>query len=89
MAYEQVLCAYCKGSEVVKNGKSSVGIQRYLCRIPDCGKTFQRDHRYQACAPGIKDRLVDMALNGSGIRDTARVLCVSVGTVLTTIKKSL
>jgi len=30
----------------------------------------------------------DMALNGSGIRDTARVLGVSPTTVLTTLKKS-
>jgi transposase-like protein len=31
--------------------------------------------------------MVDMALNGSGIRDTARVLRVSPTTVLTTLKK--
>ena len=30
-----------------------------------------------------------MALNGSGIRDTARVLSVAVGTVITTLKKSV
>lgn len=36
----------------------------------------------------IKDRIVDMALNGSGIRDTARVLSVAVGAVITTLKKA-
>jgi transposase-like protein len=31
--------------------------------------------------------MVEMALNGSGIRDTARVLGVSPTTVMTTLKK--
>jgi transposase-like protein len=38
--------------------------------------------------PEVKRQMVDMALNGSGIRDTARVLGVSPTTVLTTLKKS-
>ena len=35
-----------------------------------------------------KQRIVDMALNGSGIRDTARVLQVSPATVIRELKKS-
>jgi transposase-like protein len=35
----------------------------------------------------MKERIVDMALNGSGIRDTSRVLSVAIGTVITTLKK--
>jgi hypothetical protein len=35
----------------------------------------------------VKQQMVDMALNGSGIRDTARVLRVSPTTVITTLKK--
>jgi transposase len=52
-------------------------------------KTFQLVHRYKACEQGIKECIVDMALNGSGVRDTARVLSVAVGTVITTLKKSM
>ena len=89
MAYEKVFCVFCGSGTVVKNGKSSVGAQRYHCRATECGKTFQRKHQYLACTPGIKDRIIDMAINGSGIRDTARVLSVSVRTVITTIKKSV
>jgi len=37
--------------------------------------------------PGVKQQIIEMALNGSGIRDTARVLKVSPTTVLTTLKK--
>jgi transposase-like protein len=38
--------------------------------------------------PQVKQQMVEMALNGSGIRDTARVLGVSPRTVTTTLKKS-
>ena len=87
MAYEKVLCVFCGSDAVVKNGKSSVGVQRYHCRENGCHKTFQRTYGYQACIPGMKERIVNMAINGSGIRDTARVLSVSIQTVITTVKK--
>ncbi|MBL1352345.1 MAG: hypothetical protein COA61_003255 [Zetaproteobacteria bacterium] len=35
----------------------------------------------------MKKKVIDMAINGSGIRDTARVLNISKGTVMSTIKK--
>jgi insertion element IS1 protein InsB len=35
----------------------------------------------------VKQQIVDMALNGSGIRDTARVLGISPTTVIDTLKK--
>ena len=89
MAIVEVLCVHCSGREVVKNGKSTAGIQRYACRSAHCGKTFQLMHRYNAYQPGIKERIADMAVNGSGIRDTARVLSVAIGTVITTLKKSV
>ena len=87
MAVVEVLCIYCNSKNVVKNGKSTVGEQRYKCRTEDCGKTFQLIHRYNACEQGIKERIVDMAMNGSGVRDTARVLSVGVSTVISTLKK--
>jgi insertion element IS1 protein InsB len=37
--------------------------------------------------PEVKRQIVDMALNGSGVRDTARVLGVSPMTVMSTRKK--
>ena len=89
MAVVEVICTECGSQKVVKYGKAQTGAQRYCCRAVSCGKTFQLAHRYIACEKGVKDRIVDMALNGSGIRDTARVLSVAVGTVITTIKKSL
>ena len=45
------------------------------------------DYRHRAYEPGIKEQAVDMAINGSGIRDTARVLKTDKNTVTGTLKK--
>jgi hypothetical protein len=45
--------------------------------------SFQLDLLYRGRAPAIKEQIVDMSLNGSGIRDTARVLKISPTTVIT------
>lgn len=87
MAVIEVCCVHCSSNNVVKNGKSITGEQRYKCQDTNCGKTFQLVHRYTACKQGVRERMVDMALNGSGIRDTARVLSVGVSTVISTLKK--
>ena len=46
------------------------------------------NYQYNAYEPGVKEQLVEMAINGSGVRDTARVLKISKGTVISTLKKS-
>jgi transposase-like protein len=35
------------------------------------------DYSYNGSQPKVKAQIVEMALNGSGIRDTARVLKIS------------
>ncbi len=85
MAFVEVICVHCGSNTVVKNGKSASGEQRFCCR--SCLKTFQLKHKYKAYDKGVKQRIVDMAMNGSGIRDTARVLSVAINTVMSTIKK--
>jgi len=73
----------------MKSGRSAEGTQRYRWQNPDCTtKTFMLAYRYKACEPGIKEQVVDMAINGSGIRDTARVLKINKNTVISTLKKS-
>jgi len=44
-------------------------------------------YRYKACEPGVTERIVEMAINSSGIRDTARVLKINKNTVINTLKK--
>ena len=44
-------------------------------------------YRYKAYEPGVKKQVLEMASNGSGIRDTARVLNINKNTVIDTLKK--
>ena len=87
MAQVEVKCRYCKQEEkVVKTGISSSGKQRYRCN--DCKRYFQLDYANNANKPGVKEQIVEMALNGSGVRDTVRTLKVGINTVIRTLKKS-
>jgi transposase-like protein len=86
----QVLhCPYCQGSDIVKHGLSPEGKQRYRCRtcLEGCGRTFLLEYTYAGQSPAVKQQIVDMAMNASGIRDTARVLHVSPTTVIKERKK--
>lgn len=88
MVLEPVECPVCGGTNVVKHGKSGEGKQRYLCQDQTChGKTFIRDYSDLGRLPLIKEQIIEMSLNGSGIRDIARVLKVSSSTVIKEIKK--
>ena len=74
---------------IVRHGTTSEGKQRYRCR--ECrlgrGRTFLLAYTYAGQAPEVKQQIVDMAMNASGIRDTVRVLHVSPTTVLKELKK--
>jgi len=86
----QVLhCPYCQGIDIVKHGLSPEGKQRYRCRacLEGRGRTFLLEYAYAGQAPEVKQQVVDMAMNASGIRDTARVLHVSPTTVINELKK--
>lgn len=50
-------------------------------------KTFILDYEYNGYLPEVKNKIVEMAINGSGIRDTARVLEISPTTVINELKK--
>src|SRR3989475_10391541 len=65
-----------------------VGTQRYLCQNTACTRgSFLLDYRNRGCLPEVKQTIIDMSLNASGIRDTARVLRISTDTVLSELKK--
>ena len=87
MAKVEVKCRYCKQTEnVIKAGYSISGKQRYQCN--NCNKYFQLEYSNNAYKPGVKEQIVEMAINGSGVRDTKRVLKVGINTVIRTLKKS-
>ena len=83
-----VRCPHCQSEHSIKGGTTKAGTQRYKCLNTTCPHySFQLDLIYKGRYPAIKEQIVDMALNGSGIRDTARVLKISPTTVLNELKK--
>jgi transposase-like protein len=89
MAWIEVTCVLCKDNKVRKHGKLPNGTQRYKCYNDKCiGKTFVLQYQQRGKDPEVKKQIIDMAMNGSGIRDTSRVLRVSQNTVMNEIKKN-
>jgi len=88
MAVIAVRCPSCEKDNVVKRGKTSNGKQRYLCQDEGCRRrTFLLEYTNRGYLPLVKRQIIALTLNGSGIRDTARVLGISTDTVLSELKK--
>jgi len=88
MAVVPVQCPQCAGIHVVRYGKQANGAQRYRCNNPDCPRRiFLLQYRATGRLPETKQRIVDLTLNGCGVRDIVRVLGVSSATVIHTLKK--
>jgi transposase-like protein len=89
MAKIDVTCPGCQGIKVVKSGLTGEGKQRYRCNDSMCNKkTFILNYSYKGRLPEVKKKIVEMALNGSGVRDTVRVLGVGINTVIRELKKN-
>ena len=89
MVYVPVQCPHCHSTEVIKAGKQANGTQRYRCQNEQCTRRiFLLQYHGRGRIPEIRRQVVDMAINGSGIRDTARVLRISPTTVIAVLKKS-
>ncbi|HKA52583.1 MAG TPA: IS1-like element transposase [Candidatus Binatia bacterium] len=87
MAVVAVQCPECGSPEVVRYGRQANGESRYRCTNLDCERRGFLLHSHNpGRLPEVKRQMVDMVLNGSGIRDTARVLGVSPTTVISTLK---
>lgn len=88
MTFIAVHCPHCHSEQVIKRGKTHRGTQRYLCQNPVCAtESFLLVYRNRGCLPEVKHTIIDMSLNASGIRDTARVLRISTDTVFSELKK--
>jgi IS1 family transposase/transposase-like protein len=84
----EVKCPYCGSTEVIKFGKNKKGKQRYYCKNERCQrKVFLLEYEYEGWKPEINERIVSMAENASGIRDTSRVLKISTYKVMAVLKK--
>jgi len=91
VTYDQkASCPNGGSTEIVKAGKNEQGKQRWQCVASDGEtKTFmlELEYRDKAYEPEIKEQVVEMAVNGRGIRDPASVLEINKNTVISPLKK--
>ena len=88
LAYLQIRCPSCQNTDVIKHGITAQGKQRYRCKDSGCpSQTFLVEYSHHGRLPEVKQQILEMTLNGSGIRDIARVLHISPTTVIDELKK--
>ena len=73
-------CPMCKSDKLIKSGKTTNGKQRYCCK--ECSKRFITDYTYNAYRSDTNQQIILFTKEGLGIRSTARVLKISVTTLL-------
>ncbi len=73
-------CPICKSENLIKSGITTNGKQRYCCKV--CSKRFITNYSYNACKPNTNQQIILFTKEGLGIRSTARVLRISVTTLL-------
>ena len=79
-------CPHCKTADIVKNGTSRHGHQRWRCQ--ECKKTFgEKDHRL--VDPEKKEAALAQYLEGVGQRATERLLGVSHNSITNWVKKAV
>ena len=83
--YIEIRYRHCGAEDLIKNGRSENGTQRYRCN--KCRKSFQHDYTYNAWKPAVKEQIEIQTLNSSGIRDISRNLSISKNTVVSELRK--
>ncbi|MEI6752538.1 MAG: IS1 family transposase [Paludibacter sp.] len=73
-------CPTCKSTKLIKSGKTTNGKQRYCCK--ECSKRFIINYSYNAYSSDTNRQIILFTKEGLGIRSTARVLRISVTTLL-------
>lgn len=81
---DKTTCSKCESKQIVKNGKTSKGEQRFVCKC--CRRCFQRHYRYQSCKVSDK-QIKQLIYEGCGIRSTSRILGIAQTTLLRRILK--
>src|SRR5690242_12060119 len=83
-----VQCPHCHSTEVSKAGTQATGSQRYQCQNGPCARRiFLLQSQDRGRVPEVRRQVVEMALHGSGVRDTARVVRRSPTAVIAILKK--
>jgi insertion element IS1 protein InsB len=80
MIQKIISCFKCVDGELVRNGNSASGKQRFFCK--NCKRTQIINYTYKACLITTNNSIVLLTKEGLGIRSTARILQISTTTLL-------
>ena len=83
MAVVEIRCPDCDSLNVVRYGKQPNGAQRFICQNPACKRRiFLLNYRAKQNSPEARQQIIDMALNGVDVNETARLLNIPQEAVL-------
>ena len=78
----------CRNDRVVKRGTMATAQPRSRCQNEPCSHpSCLRDPTDKGRQPEVNAQVLEMSLNGRGVRDTARVLPISTATIMQESKK--
>ncbi|MEO5340283.1 MAG: hypothetical protein H7837_07185 [Magnetococcus sp. MYC-9] len=83
MAVVEVRCPDCDSLNVVRYGRQPNGAQRFVCQNPSCERrVFLLNYQVKSRPPEARQRIIDLALNGVDVEETARLLSLPSAVVL-------
>ncbi|MEO5362168.1 MAG: IS1-like element transposase [Magnetococcus sp. DMHC-8] len=83
MAVVEVRCPDCDSLNVVRYGKQPNGAQRFVCQNPACQRrVFLLNYQARPRQPETRQQIIDLALSGADVDETARLLRLPRETVL-------
>ena len=86
MQTKALTCPRCASRHIKKNGISPQQKQKYRCQA--CARQFITDYTYRGCQGAIPTQVVSLTLNGAGVRDSQRILQISRGKVLKSLRQA-
>ena len=81
----QLTCRHCESENIVRNGMTSNGKQRFLCK--DCGKRSRQNPQPNGYTEEEREKILRAYQERSSLRGLARTFGVSRNTVSSWLKK--
>src|SRR5215813_12926344 len=82
----RVLCYHCQSENLVRNGHTPKGKQKYLCK--DCGRQSREKPKNTSYSKERRDEILRAYRESGSIRGLARIFGVSRNTVASWLKES-
>jgi len=84
----KVKCPHCGSEKISKNGHNKTGKQVYNCNNNECKyRNFVEEYTNKGYDPKVREQVLKMAVDCTGIRATGRILGISKDTVTAILKK--